>query len=282
MTDVKGRTAFITGGANGIGLGIARSLARAGARKALVDRDREGLIRAKAELQGITQVETYTLDVRDRASYAVIADAAEKALGPVSLLFNNAGVIVAETPAKLNYELWDFSIGINLNGVINGVQTFMPRMFERGLGGHIVNTASGAGLVTGGSGVLYHTAKFAVVGMSESLRNELAATGISVSVLCPGPVATNVIYRSMEGAPRGAVQLSEATEKRRAERRELLNQALQKGRSIDEVGEMVLRGVQANQLYIHTDRMVEEPLKVRTRVLLEAMDALPSSGCTFR
>jgi len=272
MTEVKGRTAFITGGANGIGLGIARSLARAGVRLALVDRDTEGLARAKAELQAITQVETYTLDVRDRESYAVTADAAEKALGPVSLLFNNAGVIVAEAAAKLNYELWDFSIGINLNGVINGVQTFLPRMIERGLGGHIVNTASGAGLVTGGSGVLYHTAKFAVVGMSEALRNELAPTGISVSVLCHGPVATQIIHRSMQGAPKGGVQLSESTEKRRAERREVLNQALQNGRSIDEVGAMVL---QADQLYIHTDRVVEEPLKARTRALLEAMDALP-------
>jgi len=272
MTEVKGRTAFITGGANGIGLGIARSLARAGVRLALVDRDTEGLARAKAELQAITQVETYTLDVRDRESYAVTADAAEKALGPVSLLFNNAGVIVAEAAAKLNYELWDFSIGINLNGVINGVQTFLPRMIERGLGGHIVNTASGAGLVTGGSGVLYHTAKFAVVGMSEALRNELAPTGISVSVLCPGPVATHIVHRSMEGAPNVFVQVSESTEKRRAERREVLNQALQNGRSIDEVGAMVL---QADQLYIHTDRVVEEPLKARTRALLEAMDALP-------
>jgi len=276
MTDVKGRSAFITGGANGIGLGIARSLARAGARLALVDRDSEGLARARAELQAITQVETYRLDVRDRESYAVTADTAEKVLGPVSLLFNNAGVIVAEAPAKLNYALWDFSIGVNLHGVINGVQTFMPRMIERGLGGHIVNTASGAGLVTGGSGVLYHTAKFAVVGMSESLCTELAPTGIGVSVLCPGPVATHIIHRSMEDAPGGAVPLSKATEKRRAERREELNQALQKGRSIDEVGEIVLRALQANQLYIHTDRSVEERLKARTRALLDAMDALPA------
>ena len=275
MTDVQGRTAFITGGANGIGLGIARRFARAGAKLALVDRDAEGLARAKAELQGTTQVETYQLDVRDREAYAAVAEAAERALGPVSLLFNNAGVIVAESPAKLSYELWDYSIGINLYGVINGVQTFLPRMVERGHGGHIVSTSSGAGIVATSSGVLYSTAKFGVVGMSECLHPELAPIGIGVSVLCPGPVATNIIHRSMDAAPAGAQALSEAQEKRRAERREMLSQTLQQGTGIDEVGEMVLKAVLENRLYIHTDRMMEEPIKARTKALLDAMDALP-------
>jgi NAD(P)-dependent dehydrogenase (short-subunit alcohol dehydrogenase family) len=278
MTDVRGRTAFITGGANGIGLGIARAFARAGAKLALVDRDADGLARAKAELKGLTQVETYQLDVRDRDAYAATADAAESALGPVSLLFNNAGVIVAEAPAKLNYELWDFAIGINLHGVINGVQTFLPRMVKRGLGGHIVNTSSGAGLVSNGNGVLYCTAKFAVVGMSEALQPDLAPAGIGVSVLCPGPVATNIMHRSMEGAPKGAVQLSEEHEKRRAERRELISQVLQKGATIDDVGQMVLEGVQENRLYVYTDRFMEEPIKARTKALLDALPSqLPST-----
>ncbi|MCL4714345.1 MAG: SDR family oxidoreductase [Hyphomonadaceae bacterium] len=271
MTDVQGRTAFITGGANGIGLGIARSFARAGAKLALADRDVDGLARAKAELQNITQVETYRLDVRDRDAYAATAEMAESVLGPVSLLFNNAGVIVAETPAKLTYELWNHAIGINLHGVINGIQTFLPRISERGQGGHIVNTSSGAGLAPNGNGVLYCTAKFAVVGMSESLNPDLAPLGIGVSVLCPGPVATNVIHRSQEDAPKGAAPLTEAQERRRAERRELISQALQQGASIDAVGEMVLKGVQENRLYIHTDRFMEEPVKARTQAILDAM-----------
>lgn len=273
MTDVQGRTAFITGGANGIGLGIARAFADAGAKVALADRDTEGLAHAKAELQHITQVETYAFDVRNREAYASAADAAERALGPVSLLFNNAGVIVAEAPAKLNYELWDFAIGINLNGVINGVQTFLPRMVARGEGGHIVNTSSGAGLVATGSGVLYCTAKFAVVGMAEALNHELASSGIGVSVLCPGPVATNVIHRSQEGAPKGAVELSEAHEKRRADLRERISQVLRQGTSPDDVGEMVLKAVRENQLFIHTDRLMEEPIKARTKALLDALPA---------
>ena len=97
--------------------------------------------------------------------------------------------------------MWDWGIGINLIGVINGVQTFLPRMVERKHGGHIVNTASGAGLVAAGAGVLYHTAKFGVVGLSEALRTELAANDIGVSVLCPGPVATGIIDNTRKTQP---------------------------------------------------------------------------------
>jgi NAD(P)-dependent dehydrogenase (short-subunit alcohol dehydrogenase family) len=271
MTDVQGRTAFITGGGNGIGLGIARSLARAGAKLVLVDVDAAALASARAELQGLTAVEIFQLDVRDRDAYAKTAEAAQRALGPVSLLFNNAGVAGGAPAGKLTYELWDWYMGINLNGVINGVQTFLPKMLERGQGGHIVNTASGAGLVATGAGVLYTTSKFAVVGMSEALNAELTSASIGVSVLCPGPVATNIIQRSAAVSPKTEVPLTPEQEKRRAERTAQMSQLLQQGVSIDKVGEMVLEAVQANRLYIHTDRVAEELIKARTQALLEAM-----------
>jgi NAD(P)-dependent dehydrogenase (short-subunit alcohol dehydrogenase family) len=274
MTDVQGRTAFITGGGNGIGLGIARSFACAGAKLALVDVDAAALARAKAELQDIAPVETFQLDVRDRDAYAMTAEAAESALGQISLLFNNAGVAGGAPAAKLTYALWDWTIGINLYGVINGVQTFLPKMVQRGQGGHIVNTASGAGLAVTGSGVLYTTSKYGVVGMSEALNAELASAGIGVSVLCPGPVATNIVQRSADAAPKTGLLLSEEQERLGAERRAQMSQLLQQGASIDEVGEMVLRAVQLNSLYIHTDRIMEEPIKARTKALL---DAMPSS-----
>jgi NAD(P)-dependent dehydrogenase (short-subunit alcohol dehydrogenase family) len=271
MTDIKGRTAFITGGANGIGLGIARSFARAGAKLALVDVDAAALARAKAELRDIIPVETFQLDVRDRDAYAATAEAAERALGPVSLLFNNAGVAGGAPAWKLTYELWDWMIGINLNGVINGVQTFLRKMVERGQGGHIVNTASGAGLAATSSGVLYTTAKFAVVGMSETLNAELASTGIGVSVLCPGPVATDIVQRSADSAPTSGLSLSEEEQRRGRERLALASQMLQQGTGIDAVGEMVLKAVQENRLYIHTDRVMEQAIKVRAAALLDAM-----------
>jgi NAD(P)-dependent dehydrogenase (short-subunit alcohol dehydrogenase family) len=163
-------------------------------------------------------------------------------------------------------------IGTNLYGVINGIQTFLPKMVERGQAGHIVNTASGAGLAATGSGVLYTTSKYGVVGMSEALNAELASTGIGVSVLCPGPVATDIVQRSADAAPNPGLPLSEEERQRETARIAQINQWLQQqGASIDKVGNMVLKAVQENRLYIHTDRIMEEPIKVRTKALLDAM-----------
>lgn len=273
MTDVKGRTAFITGGGNGIGLGIARAFGQAGAKLALADVDVAALARAKAELQSITQVETFQLDVRDRHAYAAIADDAERALGPVSLVFNNAGIAVGAPATKLTYELWDYVIGINLYGVINGVQTFLPRIAERNQGGHIVNTASGAGLIATTSGVLYTTSKFGVVGMSEAMHPELAASGIGVSVLCPGPVQTNIVQRSAELAPKTGAALSDEQKRRQDEALAQATKYLQQGASIDAVGQMVLKAVNENRLYIHTDPTVADMIRARTKEILDAMPA---------
>jgi NAD(P)-dependent dehydrogenase (short-subunit alcohol dehydrogenase family) len=272
--DVAGRTAFITGGANGIGLGIARALARASARVALVDLDVKALETAEIELGRITEVMTIPLDVRDRAAFAQAADAVEARLGPVSLLFNNAGVAGGAPAARLTYELWDWGLGINLDGVINGVQTFLPRMAARGGGGHIVNTSSGAGLAAaGGAGLLYQTAKYAVVGLSEALALELADAGIGVSVLCPGPVATDIITRTRGMQPSVTRSMSKSQlDKARAESAAMKDQ-LSQGVSPDDVGALVLEAVRSNHLYVHTDRLMAPYVAARTRALLDAMPA---------
>jgi len=269
MTEIGGRTAFITGGANGIGLGIARAFAKEGAKLALADLDVEALARARDELAKITAVEIAVLDVRDRVAYARAADAVEESLGPVSLLFNNAGVAGGAPIDRMTYELWDWGLGINLYGVINGVQTFLPRMVERGAGGHVFITSSGAGLAATGSGVLYHTAKFAVVGLAEALAPELASANIGVSVLCPGPVATDIVARTRKMQPR--VKLSDA--QRQAGRALNARNAVQlaDGTSPDAVGEWVLAAVRKNQLYIHTDAWVAPFVEARTKALLDAM-----------
>jgi NAD(P)-dependent dehydrogenase (short-subunit alcohol dehydrogenase family) len=269
LDDFAGRVAFVTGGAQGIGLGIARALAAAGAKIAIADINERALGAAERELCETTAAMAVTLDVRDRDAYVSVADRVEAKLGPVTLLFNNAGVIGSTSPGRMSYESWDWVIGINLHGVYNGIQTFVPRMIERGDGGYVVNTASGAGLVAGSSGFLYTTSKFGVVGLSEALHHELEAHRIGVSVLCPGPVATDIIQNTTELRPAGdppsrAVQeaLSKATA------------FLAGGTPPDAVGPMVLDAMRAGRLYIYTDDVMSEPIKRRTRMLL---DALPSA-----
>src|SRR5262249_779486 len=201
MDRIEGRTVFITGGGRGIGLGMARAFAGAGAKLALADLDDEALVAARAELESRTAVQTVRLDVRDRRTYTRIADEIEATVGPVSILCNNAGVAGSTAPVnQLTFDLWDWVMGINVTGVINGMQIFIPRMIKRG-DGHIVNTASGAGLAATASGAMYTTSKFAVVGLSEAMRVQLAPFGIGVSVLCPGPVRTNIIANTRAQEP---------------------------------------------------------------------------------
>lgn len=271
--DLAGRTAFITGGAQGIGLGIARSLARRGVKVALADIDEARLTDARASLVEVTDVAdvaTFVLDVRDRDGFGSVADEAEAALGPVSLLFNNAGVIGSTSPTRMTFEAWDWVLGINLQGVVNGIQTFVPRMIRRGEGGYVVNTSSGAGVVESGSGFLYTTSKYAVVGLSESLHRELAHHSIGVSVLCPGPVDTQIISNTAssrpaghEPTPRVAAILSAAQD------------ALAAGTSPDAVGEMVVDAIARGALYVFTDDSMEAPIRQRTERLLAA---LPSAA----
>lgn len=272
MENLAGRTAFITGGAQGIGLGIARSLAREGVKIAIADVNAAALGQAQAELSALTTVETVELDVRDRDRYAEAADLVEQRLGPVSLLFNNAGVAGGVPAAQMSYAMWDWVLGVNLHGVVNGIQTFVPRMIERGGDAHIVNTSSGAGLVAmRGSGFLYATSKFAVAGLSESLRIELARHQIGVSVLCPGPVATGIVDNTAGLRPADAWSPpadSPRTEKSRS--------FLQSGTPADEVGAMVLQAVRADRPYIHTDRMMAEPIRQRARALLDALPPDPA------
>lgn len=269
MTEIANRVAFITGGANGIGLGIARALAREGARLALVDLDSQALDRARAELGKSAQLFTRVLDVRDRDAYARVADEAEAALGPVSILINNAGVVGGAVADKLTYELWDWGIGINLHGVINGIQVFLPRIIARGQGGHIVNTASGAGLVppVREGSVIYTTSKYGVVGMSEALSVELEPLGIGVTVLCPGPVATDIIARAQAAQP----ALVRAMSAEQLAKREETKKYLSLGTSPDAVGDMVRDAIREHRLYVHTDRLAHDRIKARTAALLEAM-----------
>lgn len=132
------------------------------------------------------------LDITDRAAYAAAADAVEARLGPVELLFNTAGVSIFGPLQEATYDDWDWQLSVNLNGVINGIQTFVPRMIARGNGGHIVNTASMSAFVALKGTGIYCTTKMAIRGLSECLALDLAEHNIGVSILCPGAVNTNI------------------------------------------------------------------------------------------
>ena len=193
MRDFKGKVAFITGGGSGVGLEQAKVFARAGARIVLAD-IRSDHLDSALEYFASAGAAAYgiLLDVTDRAAFERAADETESKVGPVQLLFNTAGVSMFGPLEESTYEDYDWMMGVNFGGVVNGVRTFVPRMIRHGAGGYIVNTASMSGLIASGPAGIYSASKFAVVGLSQALRQSLDRYDIGVSVLCPGNVNTNI------------------------------------------------------------------------------------------
>jgi len=183
MADVRGKTAFITGGANGIGLGIARALVNAGANVVIADIRESALAEAKASLSADAQVETVQLDVTDRAGFAAAADKAEARFGKIHMLIGNAGIGVMGPVLDAKYDDWDWGMGVNLGGVINGFVTILPRIKAHGEGGQIVTTSSQSALIPISYSAIYTAAKAAVMGISEAIRGELAAANSTRTLL---------------------------------------------------------------------------------------------------
>lgn len=256
MKEVAGKTAFITGGASGIGLAMARSLAGAGMNVAIADVEQDALDQAKANF-GPSNAGLITLqvDVTDRQAMARAADATESAFGKVHVVCNNAGVVVSGPADAMSYPDWDWVVGVNLHGVINGVQTFMERIKAHGEGGHFVNTASMAGHLGVPRLAVYNTTKFAVVGMSETMRTDLAPHDIGVSVLCPGVVNTN-IFESGRNRPAALQADTDTASFAGASGDEDLEAFIEAARlnALDPaaVGDMVLHGIVENEAYIFT------------------------------
>ena len=193
MTRVAGKTAFITGGGSGVGFGQAQVFAEAGCRVAIADIRQDHLDEATAYLKRTgAEVMPIRLDITDREAYAAAADAAEAELGPVQLLFNTAGVSMFGPMHSATPEDWQWQIDVNLYGVINGLQTFLRRMLERGDDCHIVNTASMSAFVALPGTGIYCATKMAVRGLTECLAMELNETNVGVSLLCPGAVDSNI------------------------------------------------------------------------------------------
>ena len=194
MADYAGKVAFITGGASGAGFGQASVFAEAGCRIAIADIRRAAIDEAVARLRGQgADVHGIQLDVTDRAAYARAADEVEKVFGqPPQLLFNTAGVNAFGPLEKSTYDDFDWLLGVNLGGVVNGMMTFVPRMIAAGRGGHIVTTSSMGGFFGSAAASIYSAAKAAVINLMESYRLALAQYNIKVSVLCPANIRTNI------------------------------------------------------------------------------------------
>lgn len=197
MKELKGKVAFITGGASGLGLAMARVFGRAGMttiiadiRKDRIDESVEVLRSHGIDASGVV------LDVTDRTAYRRIADEVEDKFGPVQLLCNNAGIGIMGRLADASYNDWDWILGVNLGGVVNGLCTFLPRMRSLGKECHILSTASAAGLIASENVGIYVGAKMAVVGIMEVLRAEVAPENIGVSVVCPHLMRTHIYEHS--------------------------------------------------------------------------------------
>jgi NAD(P)-dependent dehydrogenase (short-subunit alcohol dehydrogenase family) len=275
MRDVAGKVAFVTGGASGIGLGIARTLARAGVKIAVADVRAEAVRAAAAALakQGLSAL-PIELDVSDRTAWSAAADRVERQLGPVQILCSNAGVNFVGATQEATYEDWDFALQVNLGGAISAVKTFVPRMLAGGGGGHIVITSSVSGLYSNGGAGVYVTTKYALVGLAESLRADLKSAGIGVSVLCPGPVKSELFESTLAVRPRalastGSVPIVPPGVSR--EETPIFTTAP----SGDDVGRYVLEGIQRNRLYILTHAEIRPVLEARARALLAALPDEP-------
>jgi NAD(P)-dependent dehydrogenase (short-subunit alcohol dehydrogenase family) len=274
MLEFSGKTAFITGAANGIGRGIAASLAAAGAKIAIADIDAQMLekTRAEFEAQGAT-VLAIALDVSDRDEVERAADRIETEFGPVRVLVNNAGITLGPIPVTdIDEKMWNWIFGVNLFGVVNGVSTFVPRMLGDGEEGHVVNTASIGGLqvnaeLRNGS---YSMTKYAVVALSEALQLQLAGSRIGVSVLCPALVRTTLQESAQRrperfGGPYGKVEPGHELDMPTMQPTEL---------QPDEVGKRVLAAIRNEDFFIFTHPETRAWLEARHAKLMGGFEAL--------
>ena len=252
MEVLEGKVAFVTGGASGIGLGIARALVDAGMKVMIADLRPDHIATALELFDGLQQgrsVAAVELDVTDRAGFARAADEAWARFGGVHVLVNNAGVGIQGSIVGATFADWDFGLDVNLGGAINGLTTFLPRLIAQGQGGHVVNTSSLSGITPPPRGaVIYGTTKAALVALSETSREELADHGIGVSVLLAGFYRTNIREAGQNRPARYRDGSGYAQEEAKLARRE---HASDWSDPLD-AGERVVRAIRENQLYIST------------------------------
>ncbi len=276
MQHLEGKVALVTGGASGIGYAMCQSLAASGVRVVIADIEQTALAAAADSFgESNADIKPMQLDVTDRDQFAEVVDEIERDFGNIHIVCNNAGVGVGGHVADMTYKDWDWVLGVNLNGVVNGMVVCANRIRAHGEGGHIVNTASMAGHMAIANLSVYNASKFAVVGLSESARQDLAADNIGVSVLCPNLVRTNILESGRNRPSPLAGDVDTASELLSADvpagEREARKQMLMSG-AIDPsvVGDMVVDAIRQNDAYIFTHAETATQMQTRFDAILAA------------
>ncbi|WP_216896081.1 SDR family NAD(P)-dependent oxidoreductase [Nocardia alni] len=265
MTALDGGTALVTGAAHGIGRALVLELARAGYAVVAVDVDREAAEQVAAEAGDLgAKALAVRCDVSSREDVAQLGAVARARFGTVDLLCNNAGVFLPRHAATATHDDWRWVLGVNLWGVIHGIEEFLPDMLAADRPGHILNTASLNGLVPSRHSALYSASKYGVLGLSETLRNELADTPVGVTTLCPAAVSTHIL-RSGEVRPK---HLGE--DSGRPADAPTSSYAISEALDPADVARMALDGVREDRAWVFTDPAMREVLEKRHRELIEA------------
>lgn len=266
MKDVQGKVAFITGGASGMGLGMARAFSAAGMKVMIGDIEEEPMNRAVAQLNAAGgNAAGVKVDVTQLESVSEAGVAVTERFGKVHIICNNAGVGVGGKCETASMHNWKWVMDVNMWGVVHGLQVFVPLITSHGEGGHVVNTASMAGMYGLQGAGPYNASKFAVVGISETMMAEHAKDNLGISLLCPGIVATNISSsgRNRAEAYGGPVQPNE---------KDKSAEMLAKGLDPDIVGKLVLEAIQDDQPYIFTDPSLRYLVERRTQYILKGYD----------
>ena len=277
MRDFAGKTAFVTGGAAGIGLALGRAFAQSGMKVMLADIETDALQAAVKSLREISPDIGGTIcDVADAASVERAAQAAFDAFGKVHVVCNNAGVAAGGGIDHISLDNWRWVIDVNLMGVLHGIKSFLPHIRAHGVGGHIVNTASMAGM-QGGLGLSpYGASKFAVVSMSEGLNLQLKPHGIGVSVLCPSYVRTRIGESGRNRPERYGQSQPLDPASPAAAMVAAIAENIQAGLDPAFVAARVLAAIREDQLYVFTHQGMRAEVEGRFAAILAAMDTVPA------
>lgn len=275
MKDLEGKVAFVTGAASGIGLATTTALAQAGVKVMMCDIEQDALDAAIADLRKTNaDVEGVVADVSLKEQLQAAADATIARYGKVHILFNNAGVGGGGSYDSWSQSGWDWTMAVNVMGVVYGIEIFGPLLESHGEGGHIVSTASVAGLMSM-SGAPYFVSKYGVVALSEGLRVELEPRGIGVSVLCPGIIRTRILESGRNLQSRFGADVDELfAPDEENEGADDFRARLEAGIDPAYVGELVREGIEKNWDYIVTDMEFEPIIRARFENIMAAYDRI--------